>query len=234
MYRFIKYFIYTIISLYLLLNLALYGTYKYQLSKIDTTKITQHKSYDYKDDVYATYWATFAHTSDMEMKPFYSFDFPLELYKILNSKDINDRYYNDSLILCNRVTLSTMYGEKLTGKRKSRQLERNVHAIWMTHNLTTKEVMDIFFSKMYYANKYYSLVEASHGYFRKEVNELDTYELIMLHAITHAPSHYNPRKHKVRLLNRVNRLIKRAKVVFPVRYKDLKDLSLLPNFEDNT
>jgi len=229
-YKFIKYIVYTIISLFILLNLLLYGTYRYNISQIDTTKITQHKSYNYKNDVYATYWATFAYSSDIEIKPFYTFDFPFALYTELTAKSMNDRYNNSSLTLTHWLssnTLSNSNGKEIKGNK---HLLRTIYSIWMTHNLTAKEAMDIIFSKFFYANGYFSLEEASEGYFHKEVDELSVYELLMLHAIDHAPSRFNPRKHKERLLKRVNMLIKKAKMVFPKRYGELEELSVLPEF----
>ena len=229
-YKLIKYFIYMLISLYLLLNLLLYGTYRYHISQIDTAKITHHNSYNYKDDVYATYWATFAYSSDIEIKPFYTFDFPFALYTELTAKSMNNRYKNSSLTLTRWLSSNTLYAHNGNEIKGNKHLLRAIYSIWMTHNLTAKEAMDIIFSKIFYANGYFSLEEASEGYFHKSVNELNTYELLMLHSLTVAPTSYNPRRHKERLLERVNMLIERVKNVFPERYGELEELSVLPEF----
>lgn len=222
--------VYIILSLFILLNLLLYGTYRYNISQIDTTKITYHKPYNYKDDVYATYWVTFAHSSDMKMDSFYTFNFPYALYKTLSAKGINEAYQNDSLTLCNRVAKGTIADVRREETRANRGSLTMMYGIWMTHHLTTKEVMDVVFEKSYYANGYDSLKNAAQGYFHKEVDELSVYELLMLHAIDHAPFRFNPRKHKERLLERVNMLIERAKNIFPERYGELEALSVLPEF----
>jgi hypothetical protein len=222
--------VYIILSLFILLNLLLYGTYRYNIAQIDTTKITHHKPYNYKDDVYATYWATFAHSSDMKMDSFYTFNFPYALYRTFSAKSINEGYQNDSLTLCNRVAKGTIHDVRREETRVNRGSLTMMYGIWMTHHLTTNEVMDVVFEKSYYANGYYLLESASQGYFHKEVDALSVYELLMLHAIDYAPSRFNPRKHKERLLKRVNMLIKKAKTVFPERYGELEELNKLPEF----
>lgn len=213
-----------------MLNLFFFGVYKYYIAKIDTSKIRQYKPYNYKADVYRTYWVTFASSSDMEMKGFYSFDVFVAIYKDILSKNIKNRYKNNSLTLCQFLSLHGVYGKKLERFKGNAHFERIIYSIWMTHHFKSKELMDILFSKTYYANGYNSLESASKGYFHKEVNNLTIYELLMLQSITYAPNSLNPRRHKEGLLKRFNKLINKAKVIFPVRYMNIEKQNKLPKF----
>ena len=81
---------------------------------------------------------------------------------------------------------------------QSRKLERKFAEIFMSieleKNCNKDKILEIYFNTCFYGNGYYTLAEASRGYFNKEPMELTDYESTMIAGIPNAPSLYNPVK----------------------------------------
>lgn len=79
---------------------------------------------------------------------------------------------------------------------QERKLERKFAEIFAAIELEKKcdkeKILEIYFNTSFYGNGYYTLSEASKGYFDKEPNELSDYEATMIAGIPNAPSIYNP------------------------------------------
>jgi len=79
---------------------------------------------------------------------------------------------------------------------QERKLERKFAeifaAIELEKNCDKEKILEIYFNTSFYGNGYYTLSEASKGYFDKETNELSDYEATMIAGIPNAPSIYNP------------------------------------------
>ena len=55
-------------------------------------------------------------------------------------------------------------------------------------------IFELYVNTMYFGDGYYSIAEASNGYFGKNVSELNLYEATLLAGIPNAPSVYAPTK----------------------------------------
>ena len=81
---------------------------------------------------------------------------------------------------------------------QEKKLERKIAEIFMANeleeNLSKDEILELYLNTSYFGNGYYSVKEASRGYFNKEPIEMDEYESIMLAGIPNAPSVYAPTK----------------------------------------
>lgn len=79
---------------------------------------------------------------------------------------------------------------------QERKLERKFAEIFMAVELEKScdkdKILEIYFNTSYYGNGYYTLSEATRGYFGKEPLELSDYEATMIAGIPNAPSLYNP------------------------------------------
>ena len=60
--------------------------------------------------------------------------------------------------------------------------------MWISHHLTFEETSSFYFKSAYYGQGYHGLEEATKGYFHKKTNKLNTYEVVMLVALTNSPS----------------------------------------------
>ena len=56
------------------------------------------------------------------------------------------------------------------------------------------EILELYLNTSYFGDGYYTVKEASRGYFGKEPGEMNDYECIMLAGIPNAPSVYAPTK----------------------------------------
>lgn len=81
---------------------------------------------------------------------------------------------------------------------QEKKLSRKISEIFMAReyekNLTKDEILELYINTCYFGNGYYSLKEASKGYFNKEAKDMTDYECIMLAGIPNAPSVYAPTK----------------------------------------
>lgn len=81
---------------------------------------------------------------------------------------------------------------------QDKQLERKFAEMFMAVKLEKScnkdKILELYFNTSFYGNGYYTLSEASRGYFDKEPIELSDYEATMLAGVPNAPSLYNPKK----------------------------------------
>ena len=59
-------------------------------------------------------------------------------------------------------------------------------------NCSKNEILELYLNSMYFGSGYYTVKEASNGYFDKEPSDMNDYESVMLAGIPNAPSIYNP------------------------------------------
>ncbi len=81
---------------------------------------------------------------------------------------------------------------------QSKKLTRKIAEAYMAkefeNNYEKNEILEFYINTMYFGNGYYSVIEASRGYFGKEPNEMNFYDSTMLAGIPNAPSVYAPTK----------------------------------------
>lgn len=79
---------------------------------------------------------------------------------------------------------------------QERRLERKFAEIFAAIELEKycdkDKILELYFNTSFYGNGYYTLSEATRGYFNKEPIELTDYEATMVAGIPNAPSLYNP------------------------------------------
>lgn len=77
--------------------------------------------------------------------------------------------------------------------------ERKITEIFLAAELekryNKKEILEFYLNNIYFANGYYGIQAAAHGYFAKGVAELSLSELMFLCAIPNNPSLYDPYEH---------------------------------------
>lgn len=99
---------------------------------------------------------------------------------------------------------------------QDKKIERKIAEIFMAYHLESKlskeEILELYLNTSYYGDGYYTIKEASVGYFGKLPKDMNEYEAIMLAGIPNAPSKYAPTKSmklaKERQRQVLNRMIK--------------------------
>lgn len=97
-------------------------------------------------------------------------------------------------------------------KEITRKIAEVFMAIEVEKVLSKEEIFEIYVNTIYFGDGYYNIYDAAHGYFDKEVKDMDLYESTLLAGIPNAPSVYAPTKNpelaKQRQKQVINKMIK--------------------------
>ena len=80
---------------------------------------------------------------------------------------------------------------------QEKKMERKIAEVFMAFAIEKQcdkdEILELYLNTAYFGNGYYTVKEASEGYFGKEAKEMTDGESIKLAGIPNAPSAYNPK-----------------------------------------
>ena len=215
MYKVVNFTIQTTLFLFVLLHLLLYVAYHYQLKDVDLSVYKAEKK-SYKSDYYTVLWMNAVtrpssdkyRFNDMKMQAIYPIDDIVRYFFMKHNASSPSHKISYWLV----SSLS---------KLRHQQVKKYAIQIWLSHHLSVEEVATLYFKNSYYGHDWFGLEEASKGYFNKNPNELNIYEVIMLVTLTTAPSSLDPKRHPQKLLVKMNSLITKLKRNFPLYYKGL-------------
>lgn len=92
-------------------------------------------------------------------------------------------------------------------------LERKIAEVFMAWeieaNYSKDEILELYLNSSYFGDGYYTVKEASRGYFKKEPKDMTVYECILLAGIPNAPSIYAPTKNPELAKQRQQQVMKR-------------------------
>lgn len=81
---------------------------------------------------------------------------------------------------------------------QKKEFTRKIAEIFMAFEYekecSKEEIFELYVNTMYFGDGYYSVYDAVHGYFDKEIDEMNFYECTLLAGIPNAPSVYSPTK----------------------------------------
>ena len=75
--------------------------------------------------------------------------------------------------------------------------------------LSKEEIFELYVNTIYFGDGYYNVYDACHGYFNKEVQDMDLYECTLLAGIPNAPSVYAPTKNPELAKQRQEQVLKK-------------------------
>lgn len=105
---------------------------------------------------------------------------------------------------------------------QEKKIERKIAEVFMAYKLesklTKKEILELYLNTSYYGDGYYTIKEASLGYFDKLPIDMNDNEATMLAGIPNAPSKYAPTKSMKLAKERQKQVLKRM-----VKYHYLKE-----------
>lgn len=99
---------------------------------------------------------------------------------------------------------------------QKKEIERKIAEIFMAYEmertLNKDTILELYLNSSYFGNGYYTVKQASRGYFKKEPKEMTSYEATLLAGIPNAPSVYAPNKNlnlaKQRQKQVINKMVK--------------------------
>lgn len=100
---------------------------------------------------------------------------------------------------------------------QEKKITRKIAEVFMAKEIEKKyeknEILELYLNTSYFGDGYYTVKEASRGYFEKEPMEMTDYESILLAGIPNAPSVYSPTKNP-ELAKQRQRQVANAMVVY--------------------
>lgn len=98
-------------------------------------------------------------------------------------------------------------------KTIDRKIKEAFLAIQIENVLSKEEILEKYLNYIYFGHGYYGIKTAAHGYFNKELQNLNLKEIAMLMALPRAPSYYNPVKNYEFSLSRANNILERMHTI---------------------
>lgn len=125
-------------------------------------------------------------------------------------KDIQEReLVEGGSTITQQLAKNTYFTQK---KEFTRKIAEIFMAFEYEKNCSKEEIFELYVNTMYFGDGYYSVYDAVHGYFDKEINEMNLYECTLLAGIPNAPSVYSPTKNpelaKQRQAQVLNKMLK--------------------------
>ena len=103
-------------------------------------------------------------------------------------------------------------------KKITRKIAEMFMAFEIEKNYSKEEILELYLNTSYFGDGYYTVKEASLGYFGKEPNKMTDSESIMLAGIPNAPSVYSPTKNPEFAKERQKQVVEKM-----IRYGYLKE-----------
>lgn len=125
-------------------------------------------------------------------------------------KDIQEReLVEGGSTITQQLAKNTYFTQK---KEFTRKIAEIFMAFEYEKKCSKEEIFELYVNTMYFGDGYYSVYDATHGYFDKEIGDLNLYECTLLAGIPNAPSVYSPTKNpelaKQRQAQVLNKMLK--------------------------
>ena len=171
-----------------------YGLYKNAVQEVSleekVNEIHSQESFTSLEDMPETYVQAVVSVEDHR---FYD-HFGLDLIAIGRAV-VNDikagRYVEGGSTITQQLAKNLYFSQEKTMNRKAAEV---FLALELEQKYTKDEILELYVNSIYFGDGYYSVGEASEGYFGKPAYEMNDYECTLLAGVPNAPSKYAPSK----------------------------------------
>lgn len=186
-----------------------YGLYKNALQEQSleekVAEIRSQDSFTALEDMPETYVQAVVSVEDHR---FYD-HFGLDLIAIGRAV-VNDlkagRYVEGGSTITQQLAKNLYFSQEKTMNRKAAEV---FLALELEQKYTKDEILELYVNSIYFGDGYYSVGEASEGYFGKPASEMNDYECTLLAGVPNAPSKYAPSKNLALAEKRQQKVISR-------------------------
>ena len=186
-----------------------YGLYKNAVQEVSleekVNEIHSQESFTSLEDMPETYVQAVVSVEDHR---FYD-HFGLDLIAIGRAV-VNDikagRYVEGGSTITQQLAKNLYFSQEKTMNRKAAEV---FLALELEQKYTKDEILELYVNSIYFGDGYYSVGEASEGYFGKPASEMNDYECTLLAGVPNAPSKYAPSKNLVLAEKRQQKVISR-------------------------
>ena len=186
-----------------------YGLYKNAVQEVSleekVNEIHSQESFTSLEDMPETYVQAVVSVEDHR---FYD-HFGLDLIAI-GRAIVNDikagRYVEGGSTITQQLAKNLYFSQEKTMNRKAAEV---FLALELEQKYTKDEILELYVNSIYFGDGYYSVGEASEGYFGKPASEMNDYECTLLAGVPNAPSKYAPSKNLALAEKRQQKVISR-------------------------
>ena len=186
-----------------------YGLYKNAVQEesleAKVAEIRSQENFTFLEDMPETYVQAVVSVEDHRF-----FDhFGLDLIAIGRAV-VNDikagRYVEGGSTITQQLAKNLYFSQEKTMNRKAAEV---FLALELEQKYTKDEILELYVNSIYFGDGYYSVGEASEGYFGKPASEMNDYECTLLAGVPNAPSKYAPSKNLALAEKRQQKVISR-------------------------
>ena len=116
------------------------------------------------------------------------------------------RYVEGGSTITQQLAKNLYFSQEKTMNRKAAEV---FLALELEQKYTKDEILELYVNSIYFGDGYYSVGEASEGYFGKPASEMNDYECTLLAGVPNAPSKYAPSKNLALAEKRQQKVISR-------------------------
>lgn len=116
------------------------------------------------------------------------------------------RYVEGGSTITQQLAKNLYFSQEKTMNRKAAEV---FLALEIEQKYTKDEILELYVNSIYFGDGYYSVGEASEGYFGKPASEMNDYECTLLAGVPNAPSKYAPSKNLALAEKRQQKVISR-------------------------
>ena len=119
---------------------------------------------------------------------------------------ISDDYAGGGSTITQQLAKNLYFSQEKTMNRKAAEVFLGFE---LEQKYTKDEILELYVNSIYFGDGYYSIGEASEGYFGKPASQMNDYEATLLAGVPNAPSRYAPSKNLALAEKRQQKVISR-------------------------
>ena len=116
------------------------------------------------------------------------------------------RYVEGGSTITQQLAKNLYFSQEKTMNRKAAEVFLGFE---LEQKYTKDEILELYVNSIYFGDGYYSIGEASEGYFGKPASQMNDYEATLLAGVPNAPSRYAPSKNLALAEKRQQKVISR-------------------------
>lgn len=186
-----------------------YGLYKNAVEEVSleekVAKIRSQENFTSIEGLPETYVQAVISVEDHRFYEHGALD-PIAIGRALVNDLKAGRYVEGGSTITQQLAKNLYFSQEKTMNRKAAEV---FLAFELEQKYTKDEILELYVNSIYFGDGYYSIGEASEGYFGKPASQMNDYEATLLAGVPNAPSRYAPSKNLALAEKRQQKVISR-------------------------
>ena len=186
-----------------------YGLYKNAVEEVSleekVAKIRSQENFTSIEELPETYVQAVISVEDHRFYEHGALD-PIAIGRALVNDLKAGRYVEGGSTITQQLAKNLYFSQEKTMNRKAAEV---FLAFELEQKYTKDEILELYVNSIYFGDGYYSIGEASEGYFGKPASQMNDYEATLLAGVPNAPSRYAPSKNLALAEKRQQKVISR-------------------------